>query len=79
MPSGLPEPPEGMVYQVWSLKLKPALTPTSIGLLSDFTTENNKLFAVSNTGNAEAFGITLEPTGGSKSPTMEQLYTLGAV
>ena len=77
--SGLPEPPEGMVYQVWSLKLKPALTPTSIGLLSDFTTENNKLFAVSNTGNAEAFGITLEPTGGSKSPTMEQLYTLGAV
>ncbi|WP_395047243.1 anti-sigma factor domain-containing protein [Flavobacterium sp.] len=77
--SGLPEPPEGMVYQVWSLKLKPALTPTSIGLLSDFTAKNNKIFAVSNTGNAEAFGITLEPTGGSKSPTMEQLYTLGAV
>ena len=77
--SGLPEPPEGMVYQVWSLKLKPALTPTSIGLLSDFTAENNKIFAVSKTGNAEAFGITLEPAGGSKSPTMEQLYTLGAV
>ena len=77
--SGLPEPPEGMVYQVWSLKLKPALTPTSIGLLSEFTAENNKMFAVSKTGNAEAFGITLEPTGGSKSPTMEKLYTLGAV
>ena len=77
--SGLPKPPEGMVYQVWSLKLKPALTPTSIGLLSDFTAENNKIFAVSKTGNAEAFGITLEPAGGSKSPTMEQLYTLGAV
>ncbi len=77
--SGLPEPPDGMVYQVWSLKLKPALTPTSIGLLSDFTAENNKIFAVSKTGNAEAFGITLEPAGGSKSPTMEQLYTLGAV
>ncbi|MFM9988781.1 anti-sigma factor domain-containing protein [Flavobacterium sp.] len=77
--SGLPEPPEGMVYQVWSLKLKPALTPTSIGLLSDFTAENNKIFAVNKTGNAEAFGITLEPAGGSKSPTMEQLYTLGAV
>jgi anti-sigma-K factor RskA len=77
--SGLPEPPEGMVYQVWSLKLKPALTPTSIGLLSDFSAENNKIFAVNKTGNAEAFGITLEPAGGSKSPTMEQLYTLGAV
>jgi hypothetical protein len=29
------------------------------------------------TGDAEAFGITLEPAGGSLSPTMEQLYTLG--
>jgi hypothetical protein len=26
---------KGMVYQIWSLKLQ--LTPTSIGLLSDFT------------------------------------------
>jgi hypothetical protein len=27
--------PEGMVYQVWALKLDP-LTPTSIGLLENF-------------------------------------------
>lgn len=77
--SGLPEPPEGKEYQVWSLKLKPSLTPTSIGLLSDFTKNSSKLFEVSGTADAEAFGITLEPKGGSKSPTMEQLYTLGAV
>lgn len=78
--SGLPEPPEGKVYQVWSLKLSPTLTPTSIGLLDNFKNiDNQKLFAVSNTGDAEAFGITLEPAGGSKSPTMEQLYTLGKV
>ncbi len=77
--SGLPEPPKGMVYQVWSLKLKPTLTPTSIGLLDAFTDENTRIFAVNNTSDAEAFGITLEPAGGSKSPTMEQLYTLGAV
>jgi anti-sigma-K factor RskA len=77
--AGLPEPPEGMVYQVWSLKLSPTLTPTSIGLLEDFKSDNNKLFAVSNTGDAEAFGITLEPVGGSKTPTMEQLYALGKV
>jgi anti-sigma-K factor RskA len=77
--SGLPEPPEGMVYQIWSLKLAPQLTPTSIGLLSDFATNDEKLFAVEKTGDAEAFGITLEPAGGSKSPTMEQLYTLGKV
>ena len=77
--AGLPEPPKGMVYQIWSLKLVPQLTPTSIGLLSDFSSNREKIFAVETTGDAEAFGITLEPAGGSKSPTMEQLYVLGKV
>jgi anti-sigma-K factor RskA len=67
-----------MVYQVWALKLNP-LTPTSIGLLENFSSENQKLFAVDNANKAEAFGITLEPAGGSKTPTMERLYTLGKV
>lgn len=77
--SGLPEPPEGKVYQIWSLKLSPVLTPTSIGLLDNFQSNSQKIFAVSGTSGAEAFGITLEPAGGSASPTMEQLYTLGKV
>ncbi len=76
--SGLPEPPKGMVYQVWALKLSP-LTPTSIGLLDNFDKNDQKLFAVNNAEEAEAFGITLEPAGGSLTPTMEQLYTLGKV
>ncbi|MGO4822310.1 MULTISPECIES: anti-sigma factor [unclassified Flavobacterium] len=76
--AGLPEPPKGMVYQVWALKLNP-LTPTSIGLLDDFDANNQRMFAVNNIGDAEAFGITLEPAGGSLTPTMEQLYTLGKV
>ena len=76
--AGLPEPPQGYVYQVWALKLNP-LTPTSIGLLDNFTTNDSRLFAVNNTTGAEAFGITLEPAGGSVSPTLEQLYTLGKV
>ncbi|PAM92894.1 anti-sigma factor [Flavobacterium sp. IR1] len=76
---GLPEPPKGMVYQVWALKLSPVLTPTSIGLLSNFESNDQKIFAVSQTDSAEAFGITLEPAGGSLTPTMEQLYTLGKV
>ncbi|MBC2839377.1 anti-sigma factor domain-containing protein [Robiginitalea sp. SC105] len=75
---GLPEPPPGMVYQVWSLKLDP-LTPTSLGLLEDFSAEENRIFALNNPNESEAFGITLEPAGGSESPTLEQLYTLGAV
>lgn len=75
---GLPEPPAGKVYQVWSLTLDP-LTPTSLGVIEDFTTDADKVFDLENTNESEAFGITLEPAGGSESPTLEQLYTLGIV
>ena len=75
---GLPEPPEGKVYQVWSLTLNP-LTPTSMGLLDNFAQDQNKVFELENPNESQAFGITLEPAGGSKTPTMEQLYTLGTV
>ncbi|WP_262733077.1 anti-sigma factor [Gaetbulibacter sp. NE] len=75
---GLPNAPEGKVWQVWSLTLNP-LTPTSLGTIDDFNTDDNKIFAIANTYESQAFGITLEPEGGSESPTMEQLYTLGVV
>lgn len=71
----LPEAPTGMVYQVWSLKLEP-LTPTSLGLLQDYDSNNN-LFVLENANASEAFGITLEPAGGSQTPTLEKLYVLG--
>lgn len=74
----LPEAPDGKVYQVWSLTLNP-LTPTSLGTIDDFNTDANKIFTITNANASEAFGITLEPAGGSVSPTMEQLYTLGVV
>jgi len=77
--SGLPEPPEGKVYQVWALQLSPALVPTSIGLLDNFKSNASRLFAVESTTGAQGFGITLEPAGGSLTPTMDQLYTLGKV
>lgn len=77
--AGLPEPPEGKVYQVWALILDP-LTPTSIGVLDkNQLIENKGIYAVDNFEGAQAFGITLEPAGGSSSPTLEQLYTLGKV
>jgi anti-sigma-K factor RskA len=75
--SDLPAPPKGMVYQVWALKLTP-LTPTSIGLL-DHLTASTTLLPVSNPASAEAFGITLEPAGGSVSPTLAKLYAMGKV
>ncbi|MFD2726810.1 anti-sigma factor [Hyunsoonleella rubra] len=75
---GLPEPPAGMVYQIWSLTLNP-LTPTSLGTIDDFISDANKIFEIENNNASEAFGITLEPAGGSETPTMDQLYTLGVV
>lgn len=75
---GLPEPPKGKVYQVWSLTLDP-LTPTSLGVISNFSEDDNKIFSISNPNKSEAFGITLEPKGGSETPTLDQLYTLGTV
>lgn len=73
----LPKAPKGMVYQVWSLKLSP-LTPTSLGLLEGAGAQQN-LFVLKNTNISEGFGITLEPEGGSKMPTLEKLYVLGTV
>lgn len=75
---GLPDPPEGKVYQLWSLKLNP-LSPTSLGTVDDFMTDANKIFRVANPNESQAFGITLEPEGGSASPSLDQLYTLGAI
>lgn len=75
---GLPEPPEGKVYQFWSLTLNP-LTPTDMGIIKNFSEDTNKVFVIDNPNQSEAFGITLEPEGGSSSPTLEQLYTLGVV
>jgi len=74
--AGLPEPPEGKVYQIWALRLDP-LTPTSIGIIDNIR-ENKGIHSVG-FYDAEAFGITLEPAGGSPAPTLEQLYTLGKV
>ena len=77
---GLPEPPDGMVYQIWSLTNLSPLTPLSIGTLDDFEAVDDKVFSFENKGlPSVAFGITLEPIGGSETPTMEQLYTFGVV
>ena len=55
------------------------LTPRSVGLLDNYESTNTKVFKLENIPDPEAFGITLEPEGGSESPTLTQLYTLGMV
>ncbi|CAM3379559.1 anti-sigma factor [Aequorivita lipolytica] len=75
---GLPAPPRGKVYQVWSLKMDP-LTPTSVGLISAENEMGEGIYKFVNFPDPEAFGITLEPEGGSEAPTLSQLYTLGMI
>jgi anti-sigma-K factor RskA len=75
---GLPKAPKGKVYQVWSLIMEP-LTPTSMGLLSAAELVSNDVYKFENFPTPEAVGITLEPEGGSETPTLSQLYILGGV
>jgi len=75
---GLPEAPRGKVYQVWSLIMEP-LTPRNVGLLAIGTEVEEGIYRFDNVPDPEAFGITLEPEGGSEGPTLSQLYTLGTV
>ncbi|SCY09363.1 Anti-sigma-K factor rskA [Nonlabens sp. Hel1_33_55] len=73
--SGLPEAPENMTYQLWSLTLNP-LSPTDLGVVS---INEQKFVEFDNSFETQAFGITLENAGGSESPTLEKLYTLGVI
>ncbi|WAC03204.1 anti-sigma factor [Lacinutrix neustonica] len=75
---GLPSHQKAKSTRSRSLTLNP-LTPTSLGTIDNFVTDTNKIFRLENANASQAFGITLEPAGGSASPTMEQLYTLGVI
>ncbi|MBT0608421.1 anti-sigma factor [Aequorivita echinoideorum] len=75
---GLPEAPRGKVYQVWSLVMEP-LTPSSMGLVEAQNEVASGIYKFTDFPKAEAFGITLEPEGGSETPTLTQLYILGQV
>lgn len=74
----LPTPPPDKVYQLWSLKLEP-LTPKDAGIIEEYAVGEDNFFQLNNVTNAEAFAITLEPAGGSTSPTLEQLYVMGTL
>jgi anti-sigma-K factor RskA len=73
--SGLPKAPANMTYQLWSLTLNP-LTPTNLGIVA---ADQKEVIQFTNTNQTQAFGITLEEAGGSAAPTLERLYTLGAI
>lgn len=70
----LPEAPEGSQYQLWTLE---GGQPINRGMLSLGGEAGLQKMISANA--ADAFAITLEPKGGSESPTLEQLMVLGKV
>jgi anti-sigma-K factor RskA len=60
----LPRPPAGKVYQLWLIE---GNRPTSIAVMADGQVSGT--VTVESLGNADSIGVTLEPTGGSATPT----------
>jgi anti-sigma-K factor RskA len=74
-PTKLPPAPAGKQYQLWSIVDD---KPVDIGMLDDHF--ESKLLKMKNTRSGSvAFAITLEKTGGSPTPTMEEMYVMGKV
>lgn len=69
----LPKAPEGMQYQLWAIEDG---KPVSAGM---YTEDKDSRIALSNIPDAQAFAITLEKEGGSKVPTMENMFVMGEI
>lgn len=70
----LPSAPEGKQYQLWAIVDG---KPVDAGVVP--STGIPELFKMKNIGNASAFAITIEPLGGSVSPTLEAMCVMGGV
>ncbi|MEE6129259.1 anti-sigma factor [Chryseobacterium arthrosphaerae] len=69
----LPKAPEGMQYQLWAIEDG---QPVSAGM---YTEDKDSRTALANIPKAQAFAITLEKEGGSKVPTMENMFVMGEI
>lgn len=72
----LPVPPSDRQYQLWAIVDG---KPVSAGVFEVATDDSSLQTFTSQIAQASAFAITLEPRGGSPSPTMDAMYVQGAV
>jgi len=72
MADNLPQPPQGMQYQLWAIVDG---KPVDAGLINMDT--GNMLEPLKNIPLAQAFAITLEKAGGSESPNVDAMYVMG--
>ncbi|TAK48054.1 MAG: anti-sigma factor, partial [Saprospiraceae bacterium] len=71
----LPEAPAGKQYQLWAIVRG---KPTDMGVF-DLTAPGGGLQSIPFIDKAQAYAVTLEPKGGSPSPTLDQMYVIGNV
>ncbi|WP_292009145.1 anti-sigma factor [Chryseobacterium sp.] len=70
---GLPQPPEGMQYQLWAISDG---KPLNAGM---YTPSKDTRIALSKIPEAQAFAITLEKVGGNTTPTLENMFVIGNI
>lgn len=71
----LPTPAKGKQYQLWVIADG---TPVDLGMLYEGETFTD-VRSIESKGALQAFAITLEEEGGVESPTLEQMYVVGAI
>jgi anti-sigma-K factor RskA len=71
----LPVPPSDQQYQLWAIVDG---TPVSMGVF-EVGADPSNLQPVEYVAGAQAYAVTLEPKGGSESPTLEQMYVIGEI
>lgn len=72
--AGLPKPSGNRQYQLWAIV---GGKPVDMGVLP--LNDSNTLIKTPFISQPAAFAITLEPVGGSVSPTLDQMVSMGAV
>ena len=70
----LPVAPIGKQYQLWAIVDG---KPVDMGIYS--AKKDSAVQEMKSVNNAQAFAITLEKEGGNKTPTMEEMYVMGAI
>jgi anti-sigma-K factor RskA len=72
----LPPLPPGKQYQLWALDNG---KPVDAGMLTAATTAGDGLQQMKDIASAQAFAMTVEPTGGSAGPTLNTMTVIGNI
>lgn len=72
----LPAPPAGKQYQLWALDQG---KPVDAGMLTATTAAGHGLQQMKDIASAQAFAVTVEPTGGSANPTLSTMTVMGQI